>query len=600
MRGLAFFLLCFCFSILLPAQIDVPDKGEKHFHSDCLTPDISYNDWIEGLDMKNVVINKNNVVTQLPVRIHIVNRTNGTGGLALSTLNQAMANLNNKYLEADIEWFIADINYINNDTYYDFDQTEETALCQPNVVDDAVNVFFVNSINGGGICGYAYYPFNNDQSLRILMRNSCAVNAANGTFVHEFGHHLSLPHTHNGTSSGPNAANAENVPRTGPQANCDTHGDYICDTEADPTGPTSNCVYTGGGSDENGVPYTPNEDNIMSYYSDACGGIFTPGQYTAIGVGLTARQGHTAYDIDGASPMSVADPSSLTAVDNQVYVTLNWTDNASNEYGYIIERSDDNGVTFQAIPFGGVGPNVTSFDDYDILPNISYQYRVKASNDDPDHYSNVATFNSTEYCTTVDLEFNGTGQSAGLISTPATITGLPLTLPTCQTDAPVGIQVIGDFGADFEICDILGEDNTTILTATNTSSTDCHYLGGITNFIVSQVQYDLWAANGQMTFYLDGNINVNDICNTQTFTVCMSLESCGGGGNCPNDYAGPNMLTGTQSVSEVFDTDGMIQTDQDIMNNSSVTYDSATAVEFLPGFSNILGTTLQVMLNGCN
>ncbi len=584
----------FCIQLIGQSSDELRQEYPVH---NCGTPDINYEDWIKGLGINRSLILKNNGMTQLPLRAHIVNQSNGTGGLPLSDLNEALANLNNVYHEANIEWYLASVNYINNSTFYDFNQSQENSLCNPNVIDDAVNVFFVNSINGGGICGYAYYPFNSDVSLRILMRNSCTSTYTNGTFVHEFGHHLSLPHTHNGTSNGNTHPDAEHVPRSGSQSNCTTDGDFICDTEADPTGPTSSCNYVGGGSDIYGNPYTPNEDNIMSYYSDACGGNFTPGQYTQIGNGLTSRLAHSAYNIDGAPPMTVTNPSNLVITNNSTSMVLNWSDNASNEEGYLIERSEDGGTTFKTLPFGGVAPNVTTFTDNDIQGSTVYQYRVKASNDDPDHYSNIATITSDNIiCEDAPLLFNGGGD---LILTPLNITDVPTSMPICQSDLDVEVTVVGDFGASFEICQILGE-NYSVLGQTTTSSSDCSSGGATTTVTINTSTYNSWAGDGTLTIYLGANNNVDDICPTSIINACAFFETCSGPPpNCPNDYEGANMLTGTQNSSEDFETDGIIESDQVISGSAAVVYDSGDSIELLPGFSTLLGTTLEVIIDGC-
>jgi len=598
-------MMRFCiFVLLLLLSSSFPINAQSHEgHSGeeglCGTPEISYEEWMKGLGYKRLDLPKNNGMTQLPLRAHIVTQSNESGGLTLTELNEAMANLNNVYHEANIEWYLASVNYIANSSYYDLTDSEEDALCAPNVIDDAVNVFFVNSINGGGICGYAYYPGNSDVTLRIVMRNSCTSSYINGTFVHEFGHHLSLPHTHNGTSNGPTHPYAEHVPRSGAQSNCNTAGDYICDTEADPTGSTSSCNYTGGGSDIYGNPYTPNVDNIMSYYPDWCGGIFTPGQYTQIGAGLNARLNHSAYDIDGAGPESVADPSNLSGSSSATSVNLTWSDNASNEAGYLIERSDDGGNTFKTLPFGGVADNVTSFTDDNIQSNTNYKYRVKASNDNPDHYSNILSITTNVIvCTDAPLLFNGAGD---LVQTPISFSGVPTTLPNCQSELNVELNIVGDIGSSFEICDILGEDGSTILGQTGTSFGDCNSSGATTSFVIAETDYNSWAVDGTLTLFIDSNTQVDNICPVSEVSACTSIQNCGSNppNNCPDDYEGSNMLTGNQDVNEDFETDGIIESNQIITGNANVTYDSGTSVELLPGFNSMLGTAFQVILDGC-
>lgn len=346
---------------------------------------------------------RNSGTTQLPIRLHIVTESNGSGGVSLDWVNLCLAQLNNRFYNLSIEWYIADVNYINNSSYYDFEaMTEEEGLCQPHEENDAVNIFFVNSlaVDGYDVCGFSYYPVDMLTSMRMFMRNDCIESSTNGTFVHEFGHFFNLFHTHEGTSNGNTDPNAEHVARTGLQSNCGTAGDLLCDTNADPAGNiNSNCVYIDGGTDTYGNTYNPPVSNLMSYYSKNCGWNFTSQQFNRMGNGLAVRQSHNSYDIDGANPNIVTDPSGLNVMINTSYqVVLSWNDNASNETGYLIERSSD-GVTFQPLFLGGVGAGVTSYIDSGVAANTMYYYRVKASNDDPDHYSNVANIYSGQlYC----------------------------------------------------------------------------------------------------------------------------------------------------------------------------------------------------------
>lgn len=68
-------------------------------------------------------------------------------------------------------------------------------------------------------------------------------------------------------------------------------------------------------------------------------------------------------------------PSGLTAVATPSGVTLNWTDNSSNEDGFKIERSD-NGGAFNQI--ATVSANTTTYSDP--ISEGSYTYRVRAYN----------------------------------------------------------------------------------------------------------------------------------------------------------------------------------------------------------------------------
>lgn len=58
-------------------------------------------------------------------------------------------------------------------------------------------------------------------------------------------------------------------------------------------------------------------------------------------------------------------------------LTVNWSDNASNETGYVLERST-NGTNFTAI--ATLGANITSYSETGLTPNTQYYYQVKAIN----------------------------------------------------------------------------------------------------------------------------------------------------------------------------------------------------------------------------
>lgn len=72
-------------------------------------------------------------------------------------------------------------------------------------------------------------------------------------------------------------------------------------------------------------------------------------------------------------------PSNLTAtaISSQI-ISLSWTDNATNEAGFEIQRKEGAGGTYATI--GTVGPNVTVYSDIGLNPETTYFYRVRAGN----------------------------------------------------------------------------------------------------------------------------------------------------------------------------------------------------------------------------
>ncbi len=355
-------------------------------------------------DMANFIPVKNAGTNCVGIMPHIFRTDGGTGGLTTEQLAKGLTFLNKFYLDTNIEFYYCGVNYINNSDLYDFDgtapdnDTEDALAAATTIATDAVNIFFLNSIvtaSGLAVCGYAYFPNDSPATNRILMDISCMFNA-NGTYVHEFGHYFNVYHTHQSTEHGPGHANAENVPRNGIDANCSTKGDLLCDTEADPRYDSSHfdvptCMDTGGEMDINGVLYTPPVENLMSYYPDVCGGIFTTEQYTRIQAAYVTRSNHTTYSFD-CTPPTVSVPTGLTATFTPNRIALNWVDAANNELGYLLERSTtSSSAGFEAIVNGATGENGTSLSDSDIIPNMTYWYRVKPINGDCDTYSTTAT-----------------------------------------------------------------------------------------------------------------------------------------------------------------------------------------------------------------
>lgn len=383
---------------------------------DCGTPPPTPHQYAYTRDVVaniDVTALRNAGTTCVAIQPHVVRMSDGSGGITQTQLNIGLSFLNAFYYDAGIEFYWkAAPDFANNTDYYTYNTTAGDADTEAGMIalfttaTDAVNVYYANAMttSSGAICGYAYYPNNSAGSNTIFMVNSCTYGAPNGTFAHEFGHYFNLMHTHEGTENGNADPQAENVPRTGPQANCGTDGDLLCDTQADPRYNSgqfnlATCAYTGAGTDINGVAYSPPVNNVMSYFPDECGGIFTTDQYTRITQGLSTRIAHTAYDLF-APPQSVLAPSSLSLALVGAALQLTWTDNAANDRGYLVERSTTSASTgFRALPFGATAVSGTTYTDATITSSTTYWYRVKASNGDCNTYSNVATFTTgLVYC----------------------------------------------------------------------------------------------------------------------------------------------------------------------------------------------------------
>lgn len=331
-------------------------------------------------------------ITYVPIRPHILRKSDGTGGMSLASINQVMAVTNSYYLSNGfgIQFYFCGTSpdYVDNDAQYN-SVTDEDAITRGHDATNAMNQYYVNSF-ASGAGGYAYYPANALFSTRSFIANELGNedDMGNRLIPHELGHNFNLVHTfgeRSGNGTLGSGATLELVTR-GTGANCTTEGDYLCDTPADPYNINganltyvNNCPQYDPNStarDANGQPYNPSISNIMSYYFP-CVHDFTAGQYDRMQAGLALRQTHTAYSLN-CPPTTVPAPTNLAATINNGLVLLTWQDNGTNEMGYFIERSRS--PTSGFLPIGGVGPDMTTFTDTKTVPLTTYYYRVKPSN----------------------------------------------------------------------------------------------------------------------------------------------------------------------------------------------------------------------------
>ncbi len=110
-----------------------------------------------------------------------------------------------------------------------------------------------------------------------------------------------------------------------------------------------------------------------------------------IGLGLGSPNLLLNNIMAGPPPSPPSVPSSLTATAvSALRIDLSWTDNATNESGFGIERSTNGGSPWSIL--ATVGPNATTWSSTGLSPNTPYWYRVRAFNSGGNSaYSNIAT-----------------------------------------------------------------------------------------------------------------------------------------------------------------------------------------------------------------
>ncbi len=358
-------------------------------------------------------------IVYIAVKPHFVRTDAGITTLNMAAFNNAIAICNQYFINANIQFYICGTptntpNYINNSAMYDWNTAgfNRDAITAANNVNNAHNIYFSNSLGGAG--GFSFGMTQSKVNNRTFVLNSQVDD--NKTFAHELGHYFNLAHTFNNANSSDISFRelvTRNTSEISPRlsANCSTMGDYVCDTPADSYpligGDLSSCNTVGTGItavDANGDGFMPSPTNVMNYYF--CSPyIFTTQQYLRMNAALAVNNtpnpdASNRYTLDCAettqnAPSNVVLTNLSTAV--SLGVSISWTDNSTNETGYIIERSSTSSTTgFVAI--GGVNTNVLSFVDRNINRNVAYYYRIKASNTKTKYNTTIPSITTPSVC----------------------------------------------------------------------------------------------------------------------------------------------------------------------------------------------------------
>lgn len=281
------------------------------------------------------------VINSIPIKAHIIRNSNGTGGLSVSDLNAAIDNLNSIYANAFLEFFLCDgVNYINDDDfYYHFEKNKENDLTKDHFTPGVINIYFTDYVeisDGNSLCGYSNTFGAPDV---IVLNNDCATNGT--TLPHEMGHFFSLLHTH-----GP--SNSKLTTELVDGSNCDTDGDQICDTPADPQltykNVDANCTYIGTEKDAHGDTFSPDTGNMMSYAKHTCKSHFSPQQLARIYAFYKSARNYfecPSFNIDMSVDANQECGESLTVhfTDNSVgAVAWSWDVDGDGNVDYSIQN----------------------------------------------------------------------------------------------------------------------------------------------------------------------------------------------------------------------------------------------------------------------
>jgi hypothetical protein len=257
---------------------------KSHAQKRCANPRIDMEAMLRAEAMPS---SQRAVSYMIRVYMHILKNTDGTNPAATVQEVQAeFQQLQIDYAANNICFVLMGVDSINNTTLnigLNSGNATHLAMLSGTHVAGCLNIYYLANLPYAG--GDA---FSIPSSFCVIERSSMLFNSSANVTSHEVGHCLGLSHTFE-TAQGEETIN---------RSNCNTAGDRVCDTPADPYSheeedcfSNNNCMYTGNCEDPNGHRnYSPPYSNIMSYWGlKGCStNVLTGGQYSRINIFLTS------------------------------------------------------------------------------------------------------------------------------------------------------------------------------------------------------------------------------------------------------------------------------------------------------------------------
>src|SRR5680860_408041 len=218
--------------------------GQSTGEAFCGTPDLT-NYIGDQVNMNYVSVLRRSTIDYYPVQIFSVAQSNGEGRLTELDLRRALCTLNEDFLEYGLQFYMKNpIHDINNDDYFDHNQSNGYKMMRNNNMTGVFNIYIVKDPNK--TCGY-FSPANE----ALALSQSCFIGGTHA-LTHEMGHYFGLPHTFKGWEN--HTYNKDDVPdylgvrgrdtlyvETVDGANCAFAADKFCDTPPDYISDRWNC-----------------------------------------------------------------------------------------------------------------------------------------------------------------------------------------------------------------------------------------------------------------------------------------------------------------------------------------------------------------------
>lgn len=265
--------LSFCLFLIASLSIVHHTKGQ---FKDATIGKIKYTDEAKFMPGYFGCEQINSTDRTLSITLWIVLDSLGNSGYNENNLNQPIAYLNEIFDPIGLGFRICEINEIENFQFNEFAESQNhlDEILGMHYQINTINIYLTESLeteDEGDVAGFAALPGGRD----IVFMTKGSMQGQSDVLIHEMGHFFGLYHTFE-VEFGVELVDG---------SNCETTGDLVCDTEADPSDEANNnaapdCNYNGTPlTDANGEFYVPPTNNFMSYYSSDCTCRFTPQQY---------------------------------------------------------------------------------------------------------------------------------------------------------------------------------------------------------------------------------------------------------------------------------------------------------------------------------
>lgn len=326
-------------------------------------------------------------VVEIPIVYHLTHRDDGTGGFDLAETFRLHCDLNERYENSEIHFYILDIIDHNNTGYFDMTLNNAGSVMMNNENNrDACNVFIVDDALSGGtsVCGYSFLAsgWGGPNRGGVILDIGCS-GAGSTTLTHEMGHYLNLPHTFywwENTVYGSDDEIPEQYWERADGSNCSTTADGFCDTPPDYISTVRwECNSPQVLTDAVGQEFTVDEKNYMSYSVDGCQSYFKQEQIDEM---KNTPSTHRSYLSNLTAPNTDAlDAPTLIYPPNNIVglalgdVEFKWNEIPGATY-YLFEMSLNN---FTTVVYSEV-LTTNSVIYSNLGSNSYYSWRVKAMN----------------------------------------------------------------------------------------------------------------------------------------------------------------------------------------------------------------------------